>query len=78
MLTNKEGLKTEKIRFMIFFMKTDTQGDLYADLSLYIQDPEATDAVKRVMFHKKGTFRIDVLDAATNNPLTSGIITVAD
>lgn len=77
-LTSKDGIGSEKLRFMIFFMKTETQADLYADLSLSIPDTTATAAVKKVMFHKKGVFRIDVLDAATNHPLTSGIVTVAD
>ena len=77
-LTNKSGIGSEKLRFMLFFMKTETQADLYADLSLYIQDPSVLVAVKKVMFHKKGTLRVDVLDAATNNPVTSGIITVSD
>ncbi len=77
-LSNKNGVGSEKLRFMLFFMKTDKEADLYADLSLYIQDPKVLVAVKKVMFHKKGTFRIDVLDAVSNNPLTSGTISVFD
>ena len=73
---NKDGLGLEKLRYMIFNMKTDREGKLYADLSLTTR-PKSLFAVKRIYFYKPGYYKVDVLDEK-DNFLTTGFITISD
>lgn len=77
MVINKESLKVDKLSYMIFLMKSEKEGTLYADLSLNVT-PEALFAVKRIKFLRTGTYKIDVLDASTHLPLTTGTITITE
>lgn len=73
---NKDGLGLEKLRYMVFNMKTDKEGKLYADLSLTTR-PKSLFAVKQIMFYKPGYYKVDVLDGK-DNFLTTGFITISD
>ncbi len=73
---NKDGLGLEKLRFMIFNMKNDREGKLYASLSQNVR-PKALYTVKDLLFYAPGYYRVDVLDN-NNNQLSSGFITVTD
>ena len=77
MVMSKEALGVDKLLYMIFLMKNEKEGNLYADLTLTI-NPEALFAVKRIKFYKPGTYKIDILDAATNKPLTTGKVTITE
>jgi hypothetical protein len=57
-------------------MKTDTEGKLYADLSLPV-NARSLFAVKKIYFYKPGYYKVDVLDV-NNNFLTTGFITISD
>jgi hypothetical protein len=77
MVINKESLKVDKLSFMIFMMKTEKEGTLYADLTQVVT-PDALFAVKKIKFYKPGTYKIDVLDASTHSPLTTGTVTITE
>ena len=77
MVMSKDALGVDKLLYMIFLMKNEKEGNLYADLTLTI-DPNALFAVKRIKFYRPGTYKIDVLDAATNKPLTTGKVTITE
>lgn len=73
---NKETLGTKQLKFVIFSMKNDREGTLYADLSLNIK-ANALFAVKKMYFYKPGYYKIDVLDE-NDKFLTTSFLTVID
>jgi len=73
---NKDGLGLEKLRFMIFSMKNDREGKLYASLQLNVR-AKSLYTVKKLFFYSPGYYRVDVLDT-NNNTLASGFVTVSD
>ena len=75
---NKDGLGVEKLRFMIFAMKNDKEGKLYADLSIAIPDSSSPYVIKKLMFYKPGYYKVDVLNALNFVPLTTGYVTITD
>ncbi len=73
---NKDTIGTGKLKFMLFAMKNDREGTLYADLSLHVM-PNALFAVKKLYFYKPGYYKVDVLDEK-DKFLTSGFLTIID
>lgn len=73
---NKEKLGTKKLKFMLFTMKTDREGKLYADLSLNVS-ANSMFAVKKMYFYKPGYYKVDVLDE-NDKFLTTAFLTVLD
>lgn len=73
---NKEKLGTKKLKFVLFTMKTDKEGTLYADLSLNIS-ANSMFAVKKMYFYKPGYYKVDVLDE-NDKFLTTSFLTILD
>jgi hypothetical protein len=75
-VTNKEKIPAAKLKLMLFEMKNDREGTLYADLSLRVI-PNSTWAVKKLYFYKPGYYKVDVLDE-NNKYVTGGFVTITD
>ena len=75
MVVNKDKLAVSKLRYMIFFMKDKTEGTLYADLALKV-NPEELFALKKIFFYKPGKYKIDILNAETNIPISISFVTI--
>ena len=76
MVMNKDGIRMHKMKFMLFTMKNDREGELYADLTQYIL-PNSLYTAKKMYFYKPGYYRVDVLDE-NNNPIGKSYITITD
>ena len=76
LVMNKEKLGTKKLKFMLFAMKNDKDGTLYADLSLNVT-PGSLYAMKKLYFYMPGYYKVDVLDE-NDKYLGGGFITITD
>ena len=59
---NKEMLGTTKIRYKLYLMRNDNEGDIYAELSTSTR-PEWFAVAKKMYFFKPGYYRVDVFKA---------------
>ncbi len=73
---NNDTIGTPKLKFMLFAMKNDREGTLYADLSMHVP-PNSLSAVKKLFFYKPGYYKVDVLDEE-DKFLATGLVTILD
>ena len=73
---NKQMLGTSKIRYKLYLMQNDHDGEIYAELSSAVK-PEWFAAVKKMYFVKPGYYRLDVFKA-DNTEIGSLFFTLSD
>lgn len=73
---NKDTIATPKLKFMLFAMKNDREGTLYADLSAHVP-ANSLYLVKKLFFYKPGYYKVDVLDEK-DHFLSTGLLTILD
>jgi hypothetical protein len=73
---NKEMLGTSKIRYKLYLMKNDREGEISAELSSDTK-PEWFATVKKLYFFKPGYYRLDVFKA-DNTEIGSVFFTLSD
>lgn len=76
LVMNKDKIDAKKLKFMLFSMKNDREGTLYAELYLYVM-PNSLFAMKKLYFYKPGYYKVDVLDE-NYKFLTTGFVTILD
>jgi hypothetical protein len=76
LVMNKDTMHTPKLKFKLFSMQNDKQGELYAELSLNLPR-NAIFAVKKLFFYKPGYYKVEVLDEH-DQALASGFVTILD
>ncbi|HLP49917.1 MAG TPA: hypothetical protein VK154_03475 [Chitinophagales bacterium] len=73
---NKDSIGLPKLKFKLYAMKNDREGELYAELSLYL-NPRSLFGVKKMRFYKPGYYKVEVLDDK-DGILTTGFVTLSD
>ena len=73
---NKDMLGTSKLRYKLYMMKNDREGEIFAELSSSVK-PEWFAAVKKLYFVKPGYYKLDVFKA-DNTQIGSLFFTLSD
>lgn len=76
LVENRENIESGKLKYRVFNMKNDVEGELYAELSLYTQ-PNWSKAYKKIWFIRPGYYKIEVY-TESNRLLASGYVSVLD
>ncbi len=76
LVENREHIESGKLKYKVFNMKNDVEGELYAELSLYTQ-PNWSKADKKIWFIRPGYYKIEVY-TETNTLLASGYVSVME
>ena len=73
---NKQMLGTSKIKYKLYIMKNDHDGEISAELSSFSK-PDWFAVVKKLYFFKPGYYRLDVFKA-DNTEIGSVFFTLSD
>ena len=73
---NKDMLATTRIRYKLYLMKNDNEGEISAELSSPTR-PDWFAVVKKLYFFKPGYYRLDVFKA-DNTKISSTFFTLSD
>lgn len=76
LVSNKDKIKGNKLKLVLYEMSNDHDGTLYADLTLYVV-PNSSFAFKKMYFYKPGYYKVEVRDES-NHILTDAFVTITD